>query len=212
MSAAARTISLTLAALVASLAGGAAALDGSLGGAGLSLAAAILIMISALFTLRARRSSSQRDTRLVQKVAEQVEAGRKLAIYERETGLFAHWYIALRGQEECDRAARYKHALTLLLIEPAETSDAWSVKANIVTWLQKHMRASDVAGYLGNGRCIALLAESDLKAAKKAVARLKGDVAAADTGHAVYPQDGAEYDKLYAVAAQRLGDAAARAA
>jgi hypothetical protein len=47
----------------------------------------------------------------VQKVAEQAEAGRKFVIYERTTGLFAHWYIAMRGEEECNRVARLRREI-----------------------------------------------------------------------------------------------------
>ena len=39
-------------------------------------------------------------------LAKQVEEGRKLAIYDRETGLYAYWYLVLRGEDECARAPR----------------------------------------------------------------------------------------------------------
>jgi hypothetical protein len=41
----------------------------------------------------------------LEKVSAQAEAGRRLAIYDRQTGLLAYWYIRHRFEEEAARAA-----------------------------------------------------------------------------------------------------------
>lgn len=133
-----------------------------------------------------------------------VQHGRKLVIYERDTGLFAHWYIELRGNEECDRAKRYSRPLTVLVIEPTRCDDAWATQEAIRIWLAAELRRSDIAGYLGNGRYIVVMPEADADAANKLVARLKSEGYATDVGVACFPDDGTTHDELYRAAAGQL--------
>lgn len=133
-----------------------------------------------------------------------VRHGRKLVIYERDTGLFAHWYVELRGDEECDRAKRYGRPLSMLVIEPARTQDARGAQRALCTWLASELRHADVAGYLGNGRYIVLMPEADAEAATHVIARLKDEGYAADVGIACFPEDGETHDELYKSAASQL--------
>jgi hypothetical protein len=135
-----------------------------------------------------------------------VNSGRKLVIYERDTDLFAHWYVELRGTEECDRARRYDRSLSLIVIEPARATaeDEWARQKALCNWLSRELRQSDIAGYLGNGRCVVLMPEADGGAVGGVIRRLKSEGYAADIGLAVYPTDGDNYDLLYRTAASQL--------
>jgi hypothetical protein len=138
------------------------------------------------------------------KAIERADSGRKLVIYERESGLFAHWYIALRAEEECDRAARYERPLTLLLVEPRPGSDAWAAKEKLARWLSTHLRVSDVAGYYGNARFVVLMPETDVPGMERVIARLREELPDIDTAHAVFSPGAVTYEQLYEAAAAAL--------
>jgi GGDEF domain-containing protein len=141
---------------------------------------------------------------LVKRAIPRAEAGRKLAMYDRETGLLAYWYISLRIEEECYRAARYSRPMTLLISEPAPTTDAWEVSTHINQWLTRRARRSDVAGYVGNARYVIMMPETRLDAARRVANRLRREVEGAQVGLSAYPVDGQSYDQLVATAARRL--------
>ena len=64
----------------------------------------------------------------IESFSTQVEENRKLAIYERETGMYAYWYLELRGEDECNRANRYKWPLTVAFFEQASGANAWALQ------------------------------------------------------------------------------------
>ena len=199
--------------LIAAGAGTAACLqavvDGSMVAAPLAAMAAVAVVGSVAF--RPRRLPAP-PPELMERVTLQADEGRKLVIYERETGLFAHWYIVLRGEEECDRAVRYRRPLSLLLLEPAaKGTDGWEETERLAGWLRQHMRSADIAGYLGNNRHVLLIPETDTASAEAVVTRLRNEGFHIDSGVAEFSVDGITYDSLYAVAAARLdGTAPAR--
>lgn len=176
-----------------------------LAGGSLIASAFTAICIAALLS---SQLSAQRDIApgLSGKVVEQVQAGRKLAIYERETGLFAHWYVALRGEEECQRAARYERKLTLIVLEPTigNADTEWDTKETIAGSLQKHLRATDLAGYLGNGRFIVVAPETDSVGVGPMIARLTRDMPQTDVSTSVFPDDGQSFPELWRRAVDRL--------
>ena len=149
---------------------------------------------------------------VIEVAVQRVEAGRKLVIYERETGLLAHWYIALRCEEECRRAERYKRSLTLSVIEPAASSKAWETHGQIAEWLGRELRTSDIAAYLGNGCFVVALPELGMAEAQALLARLHRDIAGVETGSASFPQDGSDFEALSGVARRRLSAATEAAA
>jgi GGDEF domain-containing protein len=175
-----------------------------------AMAAAVLVL-AVLGMKRRPRDPSTHDA-FVEKLVEQAEGGRKLAIYDRDTGLFAYWYMTLRGEEECKRAARHERPLTFLVVEPSLESNAWAVQGSIALWLRQHVRAVDVAGYLGNGRFLILMPETDINSAQKTVARLCAEIGDAETGLSAFPGDGGAFEELYAVAQDRLREGVDRAA
>ena len=171
----------------------------------------VIVLASVVVELR-RRGPMRVNEALMQKAAEHVDVGRKLVIYERETGLFAHWYISLRCDEECHRAGRYKHQLALVAIEPAPESDVWTVQDDIANWLRWRLRTTDLAAYVGNACYVVLMPESDATAARKAVERLRTDIETVEIGISSFPDDGADFEQLLAAARERLSKVAQSAA
>ena len=178
------------------------ALTGSLLGAAFAAVAAVLVLTT--LALDYRRVSTADDEKL-QRAAEYAETGRRLAIYERETGLLAHWYVTLRGKEECERAARYRRPMALLLVEIAAASDPKTMQEQLPQWLRQRFRGVDIIGYLGNGRYVVLMPETDLTPARQAASRLLGGLDGVDVGLSGLPVDGTTFEELYAAAAKRLG-------
>jgi GGDEF domain-containing protein len=199
-------IAIVAASMVAS---GVAALSGAIAAAVLAIAPAILALVA--IPVERRGHSSTHDT-VVQKMVEQTEAGRKSVIYDRDTGLFAHWYVRLRGEEECGRAARYKRPLTLLAIEPAPEVDDWEVYGNVALWLRQHMRTVDIAGYLGNSRFVVIMSETAVDAAENAAARLRSEFGNVRIAISSFPEDGATFELLYAAARDKIGATVEQAA
>jgi hypothetical protein len=162
--------------------------------------AALLVSIDFIYR-RATRPHPMRSQ--IEKFA---TSGRKLVIYERDSGLFAHWYVELRGNEECDRAKRYGRSLSVIVIEPARGArgEEWATQQALCNWLARELRQSDIAGYLGNGRCVVLMPEADGGSVGHVIRRLKAEGYATDIGLAVYPTDGESYEVLYKTAASQL--------
>ena len=104
------------------LAGGAAALS-TIGLAGPAAIAAGGAAFAAGIDFLGRRVTRPAPER--SQIEKFVNQGRKLAIYERDSGLFTHWYMELRGKEECDRAKRYSRDLAFLVVEPVRSDDDW---------------------------------------------------------------------------------------
>jgi hypothetical protein len=179
-----------------------AAIQGSALGAVFAAASGVLVLTS--LAIDYRRGSSANQAQL-SKAAEQAETGRRLAIYERETGLLAHWYVTLRGKEECERAARYRRPMVLLLAEIAPDADPRAMQGQLPHHLTKNFRKVDIIGYLGNGRYVVLMPESDMAGGRLAASRLQSGLSGVDIGLSELPTDGTSFDQLYAAASQRLG-------
>jgi GGDEF domain-containing protein len=174
-------------------------------------AAAIVATIASAGTLAIELSlmglwDNRTNPSIIARLVAQAQAGRRLAIYDRETGLFAHWYLTLRGEEECARATRYDRTLSLLVIEPPseDTASAWALKPRIGRWIQTELRATDIAGYVGNGRFVVLAPEADHSAIEKLVRRIHQQIDEIDVGISTFPQDGVTYDQLWRAALTRL--------
>ena len=151
-----------------------------------------------------RHPGSQNDPGLERKIAWQAEAARVLAIYDRETGLLAPWYVALRCEEECYRASRFGRPLTLLYVQPGSESDEWAASAQLADWLLRKMRRSDIGAHLGHGCFVVLMTETDLEHAGTVVRRLQWAIPQAETSLSSYPEDGKTFEELLAAARERL--------
>lgn len=177
-------------------------LSGSLPGAAFAAVAGLLVL--ATLALDYRKGSSADDEKL-RKAADYAETGRRLAIYERETGLLAHWYVTLRAREECERAVRYRRPMAVVIAEIAAGSDPQAMQGQLPQWLRQRFRGVDIIGYLGNGRYIVLMPETDLAPARQAAGRLLGGLSGVDVGLSGLPVDGTTFEDLYAAAVKRLG-------
>jgi GGDEF domain-containing protein len=201
---------LLVAAAVASVAGClTSALAGSLPGAAFAAIAAVLVLTT--LALEHRQGLSADDEKL-RKATDYAETGRRLAIYERETGLLAHWYVTLRAKEECERAVRYRRPMAILIAEIAAASDPKTMQEQLPQWLRQRFRAVDIIGYLGNGRYVVLMPETDLTPARQAASRLLDGLGGVDVGLSGMPVDGTTFEELYAVAVKRLGQPLEQAA
>jgi GGDEF domain-containing protein len=180
------------------------------------LLASALAGVSAIVALGGlaveRQPRSPASEALLRQAAASAEAGRKLAMYERETGLLAHWYLSLRGKEECARAARYGRPLTMLLAEPEAEANTWAVQGQLVDWARGKLRFVDIAGYVGNGRFVVMMPETDIVGAREIAARLAKEVGGVQTSLSAYGAHGTTFEDMYMAAVQSLHESAASAA
>ncbi len=153
-----------------------------------------------LFRFGSRRRRARLD--LERKLTRQVEAGRKLVIYDQETGLLASWYLALRCQEECYRSRRYGRSLSLLVVRAVGELEPWLIMGPLADRLRRHTRASDIVGHLGNGSFVVMMPETDFDGASVVAERLRRAVPEAETNVSCFPQDGQSYEELIAAAGQ----------
>lgn len=167
---------------------------------------AILAAIASLAAAAAIRRSAAGDdvspnAELLEKATAHAEQGRKLAIYDRQTGLLAYWFLALRCDEECARTSRYGGPAALLVAECDPRSAADIVSA--ARAFTASLRLTDIVGYVGNARFVAVLPSTPPENVWPVVDRLTaaGFVA---IGMASCPADGRSFDKLYREAAARL--------
>lgn len=175
------------------------------------LGASAALLTGGALGLELRGEPADRQS-LVETAVAHAKAGRKLVIYERETGAFAHWYVELRCDEECGRTKRYDRSLTLLLIEPAAGTEPWEVQEKVGAWLKEELRATDLIGYSGNARFVVVMPETAIEGARVVASRLRLSVEGTDVGLASAPADGANFDELSAVARIDLQANAERAA
>ena len=145
----------------------------------------------------------------LEEVLQTAAQGRRLAIYDRATNLYAYWYLQLRGDEEVARARRYSKPLSLVSVWATEPDTITAVAAH----LNERLRDTDLAGYLNNGHFVIILAETAMDGAAIVLER-----AAAQFGDAVeaaavtYPADGETFDELLERAKSRASEQKRRAA
>ena len=132
---------------------------------------------------------------LLDKASREAEAGRRLAIFDRQTGLLAYWYFELRGSEEVLRAGRYDRPLTLLIAEDPK-DQAGEAGGSLSHWLRANLRGSDLLTYLGTGRYLFLAPETDYDAAAVLIGRLKEQAPSVFVGAASFPDDGKTISQL----------------
>jgi hypothetical protein len=88
----------------------------------------------------------------------------------------------------------------------------WAIKSEIGRWFQTELRATDIAGYVGNGRYVILAREADSLAIARLVTRLREKVEHIDVGSNAFPEDGVRFQPLWRRATSRLPEHGARAA
>jgi GGDEF domain-containing protein len=133
---------------------------------------------------------------LLEMAAQEANSARRLAIYDRDSGLYAYWYFASRFRQETARCTRYNHPLSVVLVEVNQGPEGHSLES-VQAWLSSELRSTDLLTHLGDGRFLAILIETDEIGAAEVVARLKKafpkDVA---VGAASWPEDGSSLIEL----------------
>jgi GGDEF domain-containing protein len=126
----------------------------------------------------------------VQKMAAQ---GRRLAIYDRATGLYAYWYLELRATEELARSLRHQRQAFVLSLWAATPG----AQEALTSRLKDGLRETDIAAYLNNGHFAVLLTETNGRGALTVLARLLADMGTeVSCGMAQHPSDGETFDEL----------------
>jgi diguanylate cyclase (GGDEF)-like protein len=143
-----------------------------------------------------RKEEEALRKKLLGKAEREAEAGRRLAMYDRQTGLYAYWYVCRRFEEEAKRSQRYHHPLTAIVIEVAR-DQGFRTLDRVTEWLSAELRASDFAAHLGDGRYVVLLPETDLEAAGLVVRRMRAAFAGLlKAGVSRFPDDGKSLQEL----------------
>lgn len=134
----------------------------------------------------------------VQGLRNQAEQGRRLAIYDRETGLYAHWYFSLRLQEEMARSDRSQEPFALLLVEAARGRVAPDTEKRLFSCMKDGFRRADLVAHLGNLRFVALLPNSGTDQGEVVSQRIRGTLGTNEihVGLACYPADGTDWPTL----------------
>jgi hypothetical protein len=193
----------------AALLAGAAAVAAVLTGGFIAGALAAGAAAGSLGVIIAREKATGTDPQLLQRAATQAESGRKLAIYERDTGFLAYWYLELRCMEECYRAVRYSHPLALMVVEPSPGHDEWTVQGEIAGLLRSSAREADLISYTGNGRFVAVMPETTRNGANKLAGRLRKGLPTIDVAVSAYPENGETLSDLLQAAVLQLDSASA---
>ena len=143
---------------------------------------------------------------LIARATELAQSGRHLALFDRDTGLYAFWYLQRRCVEEAERATRYERPLSAFVLD-ALIAD----QDKITSWLIKSLRSCDVASHLEEGRYFLLLPETSWMDAVRLGERITEYFPRVKIGIAEYPRDGIDYATLSRAAVGQLSAPAIRA-
>ena len=102
------------------------------------------------------------------------------------------------------RAIRYKHPLTLVLVE-AVGEDYLNTAGELVHWFNAKGRRTDLRAQLGDGSFVVLLVETDVDGAVKLARRLERAIPRIQTAVSSHPYEGGNFDQLLAAAQSQHG-------
>ncbi len=130
------------------------------------------------------------------------EAGQRLAIYDRETGLLAYWYFSLRLEEEVARCVRYGQTFSILLLEAHTGSWTSDDESALFRYMAESFRNCDLVAHLGNLRFSVLLTNTDAQGAMVVREHLRGaeQLREITVGIASFPADGDSCEALLTAA------------
>jgi GGDEF domain-containing protein len=141
----------------------------------------------------------KRNNAKLELARELAQSGRHLAMFDRDTGLYAFWYLQRRFVEEAERATRYERPLSALVLEVRVRQ-----QDEMTLWLVKNLRSCDIASHLGEGRYFLLLPETRADDAERLSHRIMTQFPTVRTGAATYVEDGVDYETLARAGAYRL--------
>jgi len=145
---------------------------------------------------------------LIDRATTEASNGRRLAMYDRGTGLYAPWYMEQRFAEELLRCKRYNLRMSAMLVE-GPSALMTQLGDPTADWIRRNIRGCDFAASLADGRYLLLLPEADMDGADQLRGRLLAEFPGCRIGMAVYPEDGKSYSELRDAAESQLEDAAA---
>ena len=141
--------------------------------------------------------------KLIEKATAEATTGRRLAIYDRASGLYAPWYIEQRFAEEAKRCDRFNRSMSAMLVETSV--NVMFHQANPMgLWLRKNVRGCDLAAGLADGRYLLLMPETDASGADVLALRFLEDFPDTQVATAIYPEDGLTFTEVCDKAAERL--------
>jgi GGDEF domain-containing protein len=136
-------------------------------------------------------------------LSKQVEQGRRMAIFDLETGLLAEWYVMGRISEECARAKRHGSSFAVALLQVDRAAITLAGEDALLEWMRSRRRTTDLAGYVGGGRYLLLLPHTDGDQAEVVLRRAQ-EVCPVKGAVAIYQRDGASVDELRQRVEERL--------
>jgi GGDEF domain-containing protein len=175
---------------------------------GAVFAGLLLITSQGLLVAKVRRKRPTVDT---QRMSQEAERGRRLAIYNPSTGLLAQWYFELRLDEEIARAKRYELPLVVLTLtgsqSEAESGEGPFGRGATETSriASSVVRRTDLVGSVGFSEYAICLIHCDRAGAAPFVRRLMEALGDGDwrLGLAVYPDDDRPGKELLELASMR---------
>jgi PleD family two-component response regulator len=124
-------------------------------------------------------------------------------MFDRQTGLYAYWYLVRRFEEETRRAGRYARPLTAVVIE-VMGDETFKTLDGLTAWLDQELRGTDLACHLGDGRFLIVLTETSLADGAAIAARMAQRFPKALTmGLGSFPEDGGKLDEVTKAAERR---------
>lgn len=119
-------------------------------------------------------------------------------IKDLKTGWYKGWYFDLRFREECERAVRYRLALSLICVRLRSISDSAAVRARLVASAQNLLRSADIPCQLNERDFVLCLPHTDDEGAAVVMERLVKLLAEYQPiiGRATLPADGDDAETL----------------
>ena len=126
------------------------------------------------------------------------QIGERMAIYDRETGLYAYWYFSLRLRDEMARARRHEQPFVLLLVESARGQLDSKEEELLLRTIGEGFRSTDLVAHMGNLRFVMLLPNTGADGGTEVCGRLRKEFGTLEVhiGLSSYPDDGADWESL----------------
>ncbi len=167
--------------------------------------AAMTAAVIGLAAARELRRSLEAAGPLV--LGKHVERGRRLAIFDPETGLLADWYFSARISEECERTRRYGGTFTLVAMDVDRGGTTQSQEDALLGWMRGSKRVTDLACYAGSGRYLMLLPGTDGERAGILLGRIE-EACPVSSAVGEYGRDGSTAEELRGLVEGRMARAA----